>query len=315
MENGVSAFAPASVSNLACGFDVLGFALESAGDVVHARFDDSVETVVISDITGDDGRLPRAVRKNTAGMAVMALLEKIKPVPAGISLVIEKKMPFASGMGSSAASAAAAVKAVNHLLGDPLDETALLECIIAAEATISGGAHADNAAPALLGGLVLAREVDPPDILSLPVPEGLCYVLLHPRVAVETKQARQALPASIALKTGVSHWANTAALVHALHTADFALLARAMRDFIAEPLRRRYIPHYEAMKQAALEAGALTFNISGSGPAVFSFCSSRSTADRVARILTEFCDRERIDHGMFVGEIRSRGAVITGATR
>ncbi len=310
MKKSVTAFAPASVSNLACGFDILGFALQGAGDRVEAAFDESRQGITIAAIDGDGGRLPREPERNTAGIAVRALLNQLVVRPPGIVLRIKKEMPFASGMGSSAASAAAAVRAVNHLLGNPLDDTALLASVIHAEATISGGAHADNAAPALLGGLILARSAEPPDIIRLPVPENLCYALLHPRVTVETRQARQALPEKIALSTGVKHWANTAALVHALHVADLELLSRSMEDFIAEPVRRIHIPHYEELRERALAAGALSFNISGSGPAVFSFCSSEAGAARVVEAMGKLCRERGLGHETFTGAIRRQGAVV-----
>jgi len=312
MSKTITAFAPASVSNLGCGFDVLGFALDGPGDLVSARLDAGIHSLTIETIHGDKGILPRDPRENTAGIAVWALLEKISYAGPGIALTIDKKMPFASGIGSSAASAAAAVKAVNRLLGEPLNLMALLGCVIKAEAFISGSAHADNAAPALFGGMVLARSVNPLDILQLPVPEDLYYALLYPDVVIKTSEARDILPLSIPLKTAVHHWANTAALVHALHCADFDLLTRSMQDFIAEPLRSKNIPNFESLKQTALENGALTFNISGSGPAVFAFCRSGKDAADIAAKLLKVSRDKNVAGIAWSGAIRSKGAEILG---
>ena len=310
MIKSVTAFAPASVSNLGCGFDIMGFALDGPGDRVTARLN-AAGKLSIDSINGDGGLLPYDPQKNTAGIAVQALLNKRGGAAPGIVLDIAKEMPFASGMGSSAASAAAAVTAVNHLLGRPLDETALLECVIDAETFISGGAHADNAAPALLGGMILARSVNPPDIIRLPVPPALFYVLLYPQVEVKTSEARALLPRTIPLKSAVQQWANTAALVHALHRADLSLLARAMRDVVAEPLRRKNIPCFDLLAKTALGNGALTFNISGSGPAVFAFCPSLQLAGRVAGRLKDVCRQQGIAARAWFGRIRPNGAMVT----
>ncbi len=310
MSNKVRAFAPASVSNLGCGFDVLGFALDGPGDVVTAQLDTGISSLTIEEICGDNGLLPRDPRENTAGIAVNALLKKTGYTGPGIALRIEKKMPFASGMGSSAASAAAAVMAVNHLLGKPLDQPGLLECVICSETFISGSAHADNAAPALMGGLLLSRSVDPPEVLNLPVPENLFYTLLHPWVEVKTREAREALPQSVSLKIAVKQSAHLGALVHALHCVDLGLLARSMQDFIAEPVRSVNIPHFEFIKKTALQNGALTFNISGSGPSVFSFCPSKSASEKVASALRDVCKIKGIKNEIWSGTIRRTGAEI-----
>ncbi|RMH64492.1 MAG: homoserine kinase, partial [Calditrichaeota bacterium] len=175
-----------------------------------------------------------------------------------------------------------------------------------------GTAHADNAAPALWGGLILSRcaASHPPDVQALPVPRGLFYVVLHTDIDVNTRQARAALPESIPLKTAVRQWANTAAVVQAIYQEDWALLARAMTDWVAEPVRARYIPHYEACRQAALDNGALTFNISGSGPSVFAFCEQRAIADKVARAWEQICRERGLGFHIWSDVIRNTGAEI-----
>lgn len=309
MNNVVTAFAPASVSNVACGFDTFGFAINGPGDIVKASVAKDFTGVKIKKITGDNGRLPLDGKKNTAGIAVDKLL-KIAKSQAGVELQIEKKMPFASGLGSSAASAAAAVRAVNILLDLNRSEKELLSCIIESEKSISGTAHADNAAPSLMGGFVVVRSVKPVDVLTVPVPDNLFYAIVHPQVEVNTSQARQAMPIIIPLKTAIQHWSNTAALVHALHVGDLKLMARSMVDLIAEPVRSQWIPCYNEVKKAALKNGALACNISGSGPSIFAFCDNEEKAEKISEVMKCVFDKENIACTPFYGKIRKSGSEI-----
>jgi homoserine kinase len=279
----VTAFAPATVSNVACGFDVLGFALESPGDAVTARVAPS--GVVIDDIVGDGGRLPRTAVKNTAGVAAQALLAALGE-RRGVALTIRKGLPLASGLGGSAASAVAAVVAVDALLGAKSSLELLLSCALQGEHLGAGSAHADNIAPSLYGGFVLVRQPDPPDVIRLPVPDGLCAVVVHPDIEIETAAARALLGDTVLLADAIRQWANLGALVDGLHRGDFGLIARALVDTIAEPRRASLVPGFGAIKQAAREAGALGCSLSGSGPSLFALCQGRATAERVARAMT-----------------------------
>lgn len=309
MANEVTAFAPASISNVACGFDIFGFAINGPGDNITARLNESFSGVKITKISGDEGRLTFDPKKNTAGIAVRKLLRMVKS-DAGIELEIEKKMPFASGLGSSAASAAAAVKAVNELLGLGLSGKELLPCVIESEKSISGTAHADNAAPSLLGGFIIVRSAIPVDVISLPLPDNLHFAVIHPQVEISTSEARQALPKIIPLDIAIKHWGNTASLVHAMHSSDFNLLARCMEDLIAEPVRSQWIPCYHQVKNNALEDGAIACNISGSGPSIFAFCDSAAGAERVAMTMKKVFDKKKIKCSPFWGKVRQQGAVI-----
>ena len=282
--NSVTAFAPATVSNVACGFDVLGFALDEPGDRVTATFTDC-PGVSIEDIEGDGGRLPREAARNTAGVAVDALLRLVGE-ERGVALRITKGLPLSSGLGGSAASAAAAVVAVNALCGGMVPTRRLLECALAGEKLGAGSAHGDNVAPALCGGFVLVRSMAPPDIVTLPVPAGLTAVVVHPDLAIETAKARALLGTQVALSDAVKQWANLGAFVHALHTSDFELLARTLEDHIAEPKRAPLVPGLAAIKRAAIEAGALGSSLSGSGPSLFALCRGDETASRVADAMT-----------------------------
>jgi homoserine kinase len=279
----VTAFAPATVSNVACGFDVLGFALDEPGDEVTATL--APAGVSIAAIEGDGGRLPREAARNTAGVAVLALLTKLGE-PRGVSLRIRKGLPLSSGLGGSAASAAAAVVAVNALLGANASQETLIQCALEGERLGAGSAHADNIAPAVCGGFVLVRRAQPPDIVTLPVPSGLTAVVVHPDLEIETARARALLGNTVPLGDAVKQWANLGAFVHALHTGDFELLARSLEDTIAEPRRAPLIPGLSLIKRAAAEAGALGSSLSGSGPSLFALCRGDATANRVAEAMT-----------------------------
>jgi homoserine kinase len=270
------AFAPGSIGNLACGFDVLGLALLGAGDEVTARFAKS-PGVGISAISGDDGRLPREAHRNTAGAAAEAVL-KLLGTRAGVELEVKKGLPLAAGMGGSAASAVAAAVAVDGLLGSELAPEALLRCALSGEAVASGDAHPDNAAPSLLGGLVLVPAWDPIRVIPLEVPEELYSVHVHPHMEVETAAARKVLGRTVALRDAVAQWGNTAALVAGLFRGDWEIIARAVEDRIAEPLRAPAVPGFAAVKEAALNAGALAASLSGSGPSLFALCRGRERA-------------------------------------
>jgi homoserine kinase len=274
----VRAFAPATVANLGPGFDVLGMALAEPGDTVVARR--GGETGVrIARIDGDGGALPTDPANNTAGVAAEAVLRRVG-IETGIELELRKGLPIASGLGSSAASAAAAALAVNLLLGSPLRKMELVEPCLEAEAGVSGR-HADNVAPALLGGLILVRASDPLDLVRLPAIAGLTIVVVTPVFELPTREARAALPPSVPLSAMVAATANVAGLVSALHSGDLGLLSRSLHDGVVTPVRAGLIPGCSAVLEAALDAGALGASLSGSGPSVFALCRSPRSAEEV----------------------------------
>jgi homoserine kinase len=283
-DRAVTAFAPATVSNVACGFDVLGFALEARGDEVTARLA-SHPGVTISAIEGDDGRLPRDASRNTAGIAAQALLAHLGE-RRGVELAIRKGLPLSSGLGGSAASAVAAVVAVDALLECRASIETLLACSFEAERLGEGSAHADNVAPCLYGGLVLVRDPTRPDIVRLPVPAGLTAVVIHPNLEIQTSHARELLGTTVELADAIRQWANLGAFVDALHRSDFALMARSLEDRIAEPHRAALVPGFAAIKRAALDAGALGSSLSGSGPSLFALCADMDTAERVGAAMS-----------------------------
>ena len=276
----VTAFAPATVSNVGCGFDVLGFALHEPGDEVTASFAPG-SGVRIADIVGDHGRLPREAERNTAGVAARTLLDRIGE-RRGVTLTIRKGLPLSSGLGGSAASAVAAAVAVDALVGASLAADALMSCAFEGERIGAGSAHGDNIAPAVYGGFVLVRVANPPDVVRLPVPAGLTAVVVHPELEIETARARALLGSQVPLADAIQQWANLGAFVDALHRSDFDLLSRALEDTIAEPRRAPLVPGLAAIKQAAADAGALGCSLSGSGPSIFALCRDAAAAPAVA---------------------------------
>lgn len=277
------AFAPASMGNVGVGFDILGLAFCEPGDTVVAERCQQ-PGVQIKAIEGDGGVLPLEPRKNTASVAVRAYLDMID-APFGVELTIRKGLPLASGLGSSAASAVAAVVAVNALFGEPLPCAELLPACLEGEALVSGY-HADNVGPSLLGGITLITGTDISQILRLPVPRNLHMALVTPNVEVPTAEARAVLPKSISLKAMVAQTGAVARLVDALYRQDVPAAAAAMEcDGVIEPARAQLMPLLHEARAAAKQAGALGLVISGAGPTLCAVCDQEHIARQVADVL------------------------------
>ncbi len=277
----VTAFAPGGVGNIGPGLDILGLALSGPGDMVRAEWTE-VPGIQILDPGHRD--LPHDPARHTAGLAARAVIERAGPSHCGergIALTVTKGLPLSGGQGGSAASAVAGAVAVNALLGRPLDSSALIASALAAEESVSGR-HADNIAPALLGGIVLIRSLDPLDLIELPVPDELLVVVARPDQQLRTADARFVLPAEISRGAAVYQAAQVGAMVAALASGDYALLGRAIDDRIAEPVRTPLLPGFREAKLAALEAGALGSSISGSGPTAFALVRGHAAGERVA---------------------------------
>ena len=303
----IAAYAPATVSNVACGFDVLGFALDEPGDVVVVGPSEHAG-VVITSIEGDNGRLSKDASRNTAGAAALALLERLETT-RGVTLSLHKGLPLESGVGSSGASAVAAVVAVNELLGRPASMDVLFACAMAGEQAGCGASHPDNVAPALYGGFVLARSAQPPDIVHLPVPEGLACAVLHPHLSIQTGTARALLGTTVPLRDAVRQWGNLGALVASLFLGDRALLSRSIEDVIAEPKRASLVPGFFAIKSAALAAGALGCSLSGSGPSIFALANSVADARAVGAAMQQaFDEASPVGADLWVSAVGRQGA-------
>ncbi len=271
------AFAPASIGNVAVGFDILGHALSGIGDLVCVR-QSSEQGVRIAEILGRVTELPKSAKSNTASAAVLAMVKQLGLGSVGLELVVEKGIPLSSGMGGSAASAVAAVAAVNYMLSDPLPIEELYEFALAGEAVASGGvAHGDNVAASLLGGLALCPADGPP--IRLPVDPTLHCVLVHPEIEIRTEDARAILPAEFPLKAFVAQSTNLAGVLVGCQRGDKNLIARSLSDQMIEPCRRSLIPGFDDVKAAAMASGALGCSISGAGPSVFAWFVTTSSGD------------------------------------
>jgi len=306
--NSIRVFAPASVSNVGPGFDVMGFALEDPGDelVLTKKSDPGV---TIKTITGDEGRLPTDPRYNTASVAAQKFLSSYKP-EQGIELTIHKKMPFGSGLGSSAASAVAAVFGANALLGQPLTKPELIQYALEGEEIASGSKHADNVSPSMLGGFTLTRSYDPLDILQIPFPEDLWVSVIYPHLEINTKSARNLLPKEIPLKDAISQWGNVGSLVAGLIQGDYDLIGRSIVDKVAEPVRSQLIPGFDQTKTAALNAGAIGCSISGSGPSIFALARGSDNMHNIVRVMQKVYAKIGTQTTVFTSAINPEGARI-----
>jgi len=307
----VRVFAPATVSNLGPGFDVLGLALHRPGDVVEVEVSDR-PGVELAGVAGEGGALPRDAARNAASVAAAEVLRRAAAQggAAGLRLWLEKGMPLSSGLGSSGASAAAGAVAANEALGRPLAEDALVQCAMSGERASCGAAHADNVAPSVLGGIVLIRSYDPLDLVRLPVPDGLFVAVVHPHCEVSTSEARARLAGrAFALPDIVANAGNLGAFVAALFQGDLALIGRTIADRIVEPVRAGMIPAYTEVRSAALDAGALGCAISGSGPSMFALCDNGDTAARTALAMRRaFRDGASLGSEAWVGPVNREGA-------
>ncbi|HZX74777.1 MAG TPA: homoserine kinase [Cyclobacteriaceae bacterium] len=304
----VKVIAPATVANVSCGFDILGFAVDHPGDVVIMTLKDS-PGVTISDIVGDGGRLPRESAKNTASVAVQAFLDSIGS-KQGVDIVLHKNLPLGSGMGSSAASAVAALVGINHLLGNPKSRAEMVPFAMEAERIACGSAHADNVAPSLLGGFVLIRDYNPLDVIKIASPEHLYCTLVHPQIEVKTEDSRRVLKTVIPLKDALTQAGNVAGLVTGLMTSDYDLIKRCIKDVIAEPVRSVFIPGYDEIKEAAMVAGALGCGISGSGPTMYALSSEPKIAEKIGEAMQLGFLKYHLKSEVHVSKVNQEGAKI-----
>ncbi len=306
---GIKAFAPASVGNIGIGFDILGLAIEQPGDEVIAS-KSNTPGLRITNITGARGKLPYAPEQNTAGVAVLHLLQHLGETGRGIELEIHKKMPLNSGLGSSAASAAAATLAVSELLRTGLSKRELLPFAWAGEQIASGGPQGDNIVPSLLGGIMLIRDNASFDVHRLHVPRGLYVVVVHPNLELLTRDARAILKQEVPLQTHIRHNANLAAFVLGLFNGDLGLVGRSLRDDIIEPQRAAMIPGFYDVQEAAMLEGALGCSISGGGPSVFALCANSLIAENTSLAMQGAFAKHGLESRIYLSPVNQEGAVI-----
>lgn len=302
----IKIFSPATVANVSCGFDVLGFCLDSVGDEMIIQ-KTSQPGIRITKIEGH--QLPFEIQKNVAGVSALALYNDLQP-SCGFEIEICKNIKPGSGIGSSAASAVGSVFGINELLGKPLNKIQLTKYAIKGEALASQCEHADNLAPAIFGGFTLVRSVNPVDVIQLPTPDDLYATLIHPQIEIKTAVARSILPNKISLQDAITQWSNVGSLVHALHTQDFELLSKSLNDVIVEPFRKELIPHFDSVKLAALKNSALGCGISGSGPSIFALSKGMENAKRIEKAMKDIYANTEIPFYTFVSKINTQGIKI-----
>lgn len=302
----VRVHAPATVSNVVCGFDCLGFALSEPYDEILVR---KIDEPVIRIAHHDDFGLPTDPERNVAGVALGAMLDALN-ADFGFEVEITKNIRPGSGIGSSSASSCGAIVAANHLLGNRFSKLELANFAMEGEKLASGEKHADNVAPCIFGGFTLVRSADPLDIVSLDFPP-LFATVIHPQIEIRTADARAILPRQVPLKDAIRQWSNLGSLVAALANGDLKLLARSMEDFIVEPVRKSLVPKFDEVKSASLSAGAIGGGISGSGPSMFMLSESKETADEVANVMKNVYSQTSIEFNIYVSNIQPEGVRVS----
>ncbi|MDT0559485.1 homoserine kinase [Ichthyenterobacterium sp. W332] len=303
MPKSVKIFSPATVANLSCGFDTLGVALDGKGDTMIFTKTDK-NKVVITKIKG--ANLPYDINQNLVGVIAQKMLNESK-ADFGLDIEIYKGFIPGSGLGSSAASAAGTAFGVNVLLEGRFNTLELVNYARLGEEVACGSPIADNVSAAIYGGFVLVRSTDPLDVISLPVPDDLFITALHPQIEIKTEDARTILPTKVPLKDAINQWANVGALVSALYSSDYQLLQRALKDYIVEPYRKQLIPHFDDLKKAALQAGALGAGISGAGPTIFALSKGEKLSYEVLEAMGQSYKNKGIDFNIFNSKISTKG--------
>jgi homoserine kinase len=303
--NSITIKAPATVANLVCGFDVLGMALDAPYDIMEVKL---LEESTVRITSRDGFPLPTDPAQNTAGAPLLAMLEELNR-PIGFEVIIDKKIKPGSGLGSSAASAAGAVVAANHLLGNIFSKADQVRFAMFGEKVASGVKHADNVAPCIYGGITLIRSIFPLDIISIPAPH-LHVTVVHPQIEVRTADARQILRKEVLLKDAIRQWGNIAGLVAGFTKNDYDLIGRSLEDVIIEPVRSMLIPGFDEVKQKCKEAGALGGGISGSGPSIFMLSKDLPTATEVEKIMKAIYEKIGLDYHTYTTSINLEGVKI-----
>ena len=304
MKKTIKVFAPASIANMGCGFDIMGMALDEVGDILQISAQEG-EGITIENQSGVP--LPDDIEMNVITPVIRKFFQ-MTGTSAKIDVVILKKIYPGSGIGSSAASSAAAAYGMNELFGCPLSEEDVVVCAMEGENLASGGYHADNAAPAVMGGIILIRGYEPLDVIKLPVPGNFYCAMIHPAIVVSTKEARSIMPKEIPMHTAVLQWGNVGGLVAGLYSGNIALIGRSMKDGVAEPYRKQFIPGFDELREKLTAAGALAMNIAGSGPSVFALADKYEIAHAAEAILKEHFDELGIGYESFVVKVSNKGA-------
>ncbi|MBN8673488.1 MAG: homoserine kinase [Chitinophagales bacterium] len=303
----VTIHCPGTVANLVCGFDILGMALKAPYDVMEVKLLDEPKVIIHN---RDTFNLPTDPEKNVAGVVFLAVMEKVGG-NIGFEVTIEKHIKPGSGLGSSAASAAGAAVAANHLLGNIFSTDELVQFAMWGEKLASGVKHADNITPCIMGGVTLIRSIHPLDIVPLAAPD-LFVTVVHPQIEVRTSDARQILKEKVLLKDAIRQWGNIAGLVTGFIRNDHELIGRSLEDVIIEPIRSILIPGFDEVKLKCKEAGALGGGISGSGPSIFMLSKEEATAKKVEAVMQAIYTRIGIAYNTYVTTINKNGVEVIG---
>ncbi len=304
--NEIKIFSPATVANVSCGYDVLGFCLDTKGDEMIIR-KTKEKGVKITKIVGAE--LPFETKNNVAGVAALAILDAAN-ADFGVEVEIYKNIKPGSGVGSSSASASGTVFAINELLGRPFNKQQLTLFGMKGEAVASGVEHADNVAPGIFGGFTLVKSLEPLKIVQLPTPSELYATVIHPQIEIKTSEARNILPDEIPLSNAIKQWANLGSLISGLYTDNYELIADSLHDHIVEPYRSQLIPHFKEVREAAIKNGALGCGISGSGPSVFALSKGVEMAHNVADAMNTVYSNTEIEFDIYVSKINTEGIKI-----
>jgi len=304
--NEIKIFSPATVANVSCGFDALGFALNAIGDEMILRKTKS-KGVTISKIEG--AKLTHDIKKNVASVVALTMLNTTKS-NFGIDIQLFKKVKPGSGLGSSASSAAGTAFAVNELMGRPYSKLELTEFARIGEKVACDSPIADNVAAVIYGGFILVKSYHPLEIVKLPVPKELMVTVIHPQIEIRTEDARNILNPSIPIADSVKQSANLAGLVSSLYSDDYQLLSRSLVDVIAEPYRKKLIPLYDQVKNISIEVGALGVGISGSGPSIYALSKGKNIAEKVAEAMKIVYQKSKIDFNIYTSAINNEGITI-----
>ena len=302
----VKVFSPGSVTNVSCGYDILGFCLDNVGDTITVTKTPE-KGIKISSIDKYD--LPKDIHKNVAGIAAQAMIDEVK-IDHGIDIKIEKGIKPGSGIGSSAASSAGAVFAINKLIGCPFSDLELIRFAMEGEKYVSGSYHADNVSPILLGGFTLVRSIDELDIIKLPNPKDLIATIIRPEIEIKTSDSRKVVKSKVTIDKMVRQSANLAAFISSLYTEDYNLMSSSVVDEIIEPDRALLIPEYYNIKEISSKAGAIACGISGSGPAIFSLSKSNKVANDILNKMSSHFDSVNITYNGFNSKINSEGVKV-----
>lgn len=303
----IKAFAPATVANVSCGFDVLGFAMNGIGDEIEIEINESGK-ITIDNIEGP-GNLSTDPQRNVCGVIANAMLKQIGS-SQGIAIQLRKGVLPGSGLGSSAASSAVTAFAMNELFNKPFNNFQLIDFASLGEALASGTPHVDNVAPAILGGFTLVRSHEPLDVIPISVPEELFAVVIHPKIELRTELSRNILKKQVELKTAIKQWGNVGGLVAGLYSNNYELIGRSLVDYIVEPTRSDLIPGFCEITVAAKENGALGCGISGSGPSIFSLCKGVNKAKSVSFAIENIAKTLNFPFDIHVSKISNEGAKI-----